>query len=278
MKRVFRRVVKLFRQVGVAGRAELQAFARRGKLRRRTVLYESFAGNGVLCNPEAIFREVLRSSDLAELCHIWALNSLSEHSEVQQEFAENPRVRFVRRRSLAYFRALATSKYLINNATFPAEFSKRPGQIYLNTWHGTPLKRMGYDMPNGALDSANTLRNFVAADFLLSQNSFMTEQMYEKAYKLRGVFRGLVIEEGYPGSTGSFSTSGRRLRRGRDWRTTESTLATAPSSCSRPPGRALISAPPRTMPVISSRRRRRSRKKSVRASVYCSKRIRLCTD
>ena len=198
MKRVFRRVVKLFRQVGVAGRAELQAFARRGKLRRRTVLYESFAGNGVLCNPEAIFREVLRSSDLAELRHIWALNSLSEHTEVQQEFAENPRVRFVRRRSLAYFRALATSKYLVNNATFPAEFSKRSGQIYLNTWHGTPLKRMGYDMPNGALDSANTLRNFVAADFLLSQNSFMTEQMYEKAYKLRGVFRGLVIEEGYP--------------------------------------------------------------------------------
>ncbi|MBC7762045.1 MAG: CDP-glycerol glycerophosphotransferase family protein, partial [Candidatus Saccharibacteria bacterium] len=198
MKRVFRRVVKLFRQVGVAGRAELQAFARRGKLRRHAVLYESFAGNGVLCNPEAIFREVLRSSDLAELRHVWALNSLSEHSEVQQEFAENPRVRFVRRRSLAYFRALATSKYLVNNATFPAEFSKRSGQIYLNTWHGTPLKRMGYDMPNGALDSANTLRNFVAADFLLSQNSFMTEQMYEKAYKLRGVFRGLVIEEGYP--------------------------------------------------------------------------------
>ena len=198
MKRVFRRVVKLLRQVGVACRAELQAFARRGRLRRGTVLYESFAGNGVVCNPEAIFREILRSTDLAKLRHIWVLNTLSEHTGVQQEFAENPRVRFVRRRSLAYVRALATSQYLINNATFPAEFSKRSGQIYLNTWHGTPLKRMGYDMPNGALDSANTLRNFVAADFLLSQNSFMTEQMYEKAYKLRGVFRGLVIEDGYP--------------------------------------------------------------------------------
>lgn len=198
MKRVFRRLRSLLKKVGAALRAELRASARRGPVRSAVVLYESFAGNGVLCNPEAIFREILRSPDLAEYRHIWVLDNVREHRDVQAEFAGNSRVRFVRRRSLAYFRALATSKYLVNNATFPAEFSKRPEQIYLNTWHGTPLKRMGYDMPNGALDSANTLRNFVAADFLLSQNPFMTEQMYENAYKLRGAFRGLVIEEGYP--------------------------------------------------------------------------------
>jgi CDP-glycerol glycerophosphotransferase len=198
MKRIFRRVRKLLRQVARAGRAELRAFAQRGRVRRGVVLYESFAGNGVLCNPEAIFREVLRSPDLAEIRHIWVLNTLDEHPEIQAEFATDRRVRFVQRLSLAYFRALATSHYLINNATFPAQFSKRSGQVYLNTWHGTPLKRMGYDMPNGAMDSANTLRNFTAADFLLSQNSFMTTQMYETAYKLRGAFRGLVIEEGYP--------------------------------------------------------------------------------
>jgi CDP-glycerol glycerophosphotransferase len=167
-------------------------------VRPGTVLYESFAGNGALCNPEAIFRELLRSADFAGLQHTWVLDRLSAHREIQAEFADDPRVRFVCYRSLAYYRALATSQYLINNATFPTEFSKRPGQVYLNTWHGTPLKRMGYDMPGGAMDSANTLRNFVAADFLLSQNRFMTEQMYEKAYKLRGIFTGKVIEAGYP--------------------------------------------------------------------------------
>ena len=167
-------------------------------MRPGTVLYESFAGNGALCNPEAIFRELLRSPEFAGLRHIWVLDRLSAHREIQGEFAGDPRVRFVRHKSLAYFRALATSQYLVNNATFPTEFGKRPGQVYLNTWHGTPLKRMGYDMPDGAMDSANTLRNFVAADFLLSQNRFMTEQMYEKAYKLRGIFTGKVIEAGYP--------------------------------------------------------------------------------
>ncbi len=198
MHQVRRRLRHLIRPLWVRWSTELRAVWRRLPVRPRTVLYESFAGNGAVCNPEAIFRELLLAPDMADLRHTWVLKDLRSHRAIRSEFAEHPGVRFVRYRSARYFRALATSEYLINNATFPPEFSKRTGQTYLNTWHGTPLKQMGYDMPNGALESANTLRNFVSADFLLSQNSFMTRQMYEGAYKLRGIFRGLIIEEGYP--------------------------------------------------------------------------------
>ena len=179
------------------GSAELRAVWRRLPVRRRSVLYESFAGNGALCNPEAIFRELLAAPDMADLRHIWVLKDARRRA-FRSEFRNHPRVTFVRYKSPGYLRALATSGYLINNATFPPEFGKRVGQIYINTWHGTPLKHMGYDMPNGAVESSNTLRNFVSADFLLSQNSFMTHRIYETAYKLGGVFRGTVIEEGLP--------------------------------------------------------------------------------
>jgi CDP-glycerol glycerophosphotransferase len=198
VRRIIGRAMGRLRRLGRALQAELRTAVRRGPVRPGTVLYESFAGNGALCNPEALFRELLRAPDMKNLRHIWVLDTLHGHRAFQTEHAADPRVRFVRYRSLAYYRALATSQYLVNNATFPPEFSKRDGQVYLNTWHGTPLKQMGYDMPNGAMDSANTLRNFVAADYLLSQNTFMTQQMYEKAYKLRGIFDGLVVEEGYP--------------------------------------------------------------------------------
>ena len=57
---------------------------------------------------------------------------------------------------------------------------------------------MGYDIQDGALATANIIRNFVAADYLLAQNQFMTDQMYASAYKLQGIFRGTIIEEGYP--------------------------------------------------------------------------------
>ncbi len=198
MQTSFHRIRQFIRKLRRAAIAELRAWASRGPVKPRTVLYESFAGNGALCNPEAIFRGLLRDRAFDDLKHVWVLDSLRAHRDIRREFAHARRVRFVRRGTAAYFHALATSGYLVNNATFPPEFSKRSGQTYLNTWHGTPLKLMGYDMPNGALESANTLKNFVAADWLLSQNPFMTERMYEGAYRLRGIFRGRILEAGYP--------------------------------------------------------------------------------
>lgn len=151
----------------------------------------------MLCNPEAIFRELLGASDMAHLHHIWALSEPEHNRAAQLEFGNDPRVTIVRYGSAAYLRALATSQFLINNATFPPDFAKRPGQQYINTWHGTPLKKMGYDMPGGAKEAGNVIRNFVAADYLISANSIMTD-MYWRAYRLKGIYRGTIIEEGYP--------------------------------------------------------------------------------
>jgi CDP-glycerol glycerophosphotransferase (TagB/SpsB family)/glycosyltransferase involved in cell wall biosynthesis len=194
-------IVRLRRQLKKLRRAaeyDRHAFWRKQPIRQGTVLYESFAGNGALCNPEAIFRGLISDPEFAGLRHVWALAERDSAPELESEFRDDDRVEFVRYRSGAYFKALATSEYLVNNATFPVEFSKRSGQVYLNTWHGTPLKQMGFDMPGGALDSANTLRNFFAADYLLAANEFMAETMYEHAYRLDNVYTGRIITEGYP--------------------------------------------------------------------------------
>jgi CDP-glycerol glycerophosphotransferase len=199
MRQLQRRLIAIVRFFWREANALLRWWWARLPVRDRTVLYESFAGNGAVCNPEAIFRELLSAPDMTELHHTWVLNRRRGYAALRSEFARNRRVRFVRRGSPSYFRALATRRYLVNNATFPPEFAKRPDQIYLNTWHGTPLKRMGYDMQvDGAIEAANTMRNFLSADFLVSQNAFMTEQLYEKAYRLRGVFTGRIIQDGYP--------------------------------------------------------------------------------
>lgn len=192
------RLKRLPSRVKRAARFEIHAHWRRQPLVAGSVFYESFSGNGMLDNPEAIFRALLAADDLPGLTHVWALSDLDQYRAAVEEFAGDSRVSFVRYGSASYYRALATSQYLVNNATFPPDFSKRAGQVYLNTWHGTPLKRMGYDIEDGALGTANILRNFVQADYLLSANPFMSEQMYETAYKLRGIYRGTVVEEGYP--------------------------------------------------------------------------------
>lgn len=211
---IHRRLGAWKRSASLVGQYEWSAYWRERGITPHTVLYEAFSGNGVLDNPEAIFQGLLAAPDMGHLRHIWVLNDLEAHRRVVDRYRDNPRVTFVRYRSAAYFRALNTSQYLVNNATFPPEFAKRDGQIYVNTWHGTPLKRMGYDIENGGPATRNQVRNFVACDFLLSSSDFMTEQMYYSAYKLRNIFRGVIVQEGYPRIDHQFGeeTTARRTR------------------------------------------------------------------
>ncbi|WP_176491755.1 glycosyltransferase [Curtobacterium sp. 'Ferrero'] len=205
-------VVRHLRRVGRAARAEVGAFWRSRPVDADLVLYESFAGNGAAGNPEAIWRELLAADDQQHLRHVWALDAAALRT-VGPVLRRARGTTVVLRGSNAYQRALATAGTLVNNATFPPSFSRRPEQRYLNTWHGTPLKRMGFDEPDGATASANTVRNLLAATHLLSQSPWMTETMYRRAYRLGGLATAEVLEVGYPRVDRQTGVDDARLRR-----------------------------------------------------------------
>jgi CDP-glycerol glycerophosphotransferase len=99
-----------------------------------------------------------------------------------------------------YYEALARSKYLISNDDMQLPFRKRDGQFYMQTWHGTPLKRIGFDITNPQFISGTAYFDHLARDvaqwdLLLSPNPFSTPIM-------RGAFRydGEIGEYGYPGN------------------------------------------------------------------------------
>ncbi|WP_195181339.1 glycosyltransferase [Glutamicibacter sp. FBE19] len=188
----------LSRRIKNLSKREVQSYWRSLPVQDKTVLFESYSGNGMLCHPEAIFRYMVQNPKYSEYKFTWVLNDLQRYKTVVNEFQKNSNVTFVKYGSLDYHRKLSTSKYLINNVSFPAPFSKRENQIYLNTWHGVPLKKMGYDIPNRPEDARNIVRNFLMADYLLSSSPSMTEEMYAQAFKLRNIFEGEIIEEGNP--------------------------------------------------------------------------------
>jgi CDP-glycerol glycerophosphotransferase (TagB/SpsB family) len=191
------RLLPVARRLKQLADSEARARAHRAPLQQHTVLYESFGGNGLLCNPEAIFRGLLDADGLQHLRHVWALTDPGAYRDSTAEFASHPRVSVVRRGSRSYYRTLATAKYLVNNATFPQPFSKRDGQVYLNTWHGTPIKAMGYDVPGGAFAARNVVRNLVCADYLLAPNDD-TAAMYLHAYRMTNAFEGRLLDVGTP--------------------------------------------------------------------------------
>ncbi|KRE35393.1 hypothetical protein ASG73_17025 [Janibacter sp. Soil728] len=192
----------VLRRAGRLPRSEWVAHWRARPLESDTVLYEATFGAGLLDSPLAIFNHLVAAPDLAHLRHVWVVADDGRRQQAREHLStlglDDSRVRLVGYRTAAYFRHLATAGYLVNNSTFPAEFGKRPGQIYINTWHGTPLKAMGYDIPGGALGAANIIRNFLAADHLLSSGPYMTDTMYRRAYRLAGIAPGSVLEVGMP--------------------------------------------------------------------------------
>ncbi|QLI43620.1 CDP-glycerol glycerophosphotransferase family protein [Bacillus pumilus] len=80
-----------------------------------------------------------------DLHHVWVINDFSDPmiAELKQK---SPNISFVKVDSNEYLKYLATSKYLVNDTSFPFYFIKREEQIYINTWHGTPLKTLGKDI------------------------------------------------------------------------------------------------------------------------------------
>ena len=95
-----------------------------------------------------------------------------------------------------YIRLLASAKFLINDNTFPPYYIKKRGQIYLNTWHGTPLKTLGKQIQND-ISIGNTQKNFLDADYLLYPNPFTKEVMI-RDYMLKHISVGSSILAGYP--------------------------------------------------------------------------------
>ena len=107
-----------------------------------------------------------------------------------------------------YFRILASAKYLVNDNTFLPFYMKKKGQIYLNTWHGTPLKSLGKGIKNDAHAISNAQRNFVSADYILFPNEH-TRDAILKDYMVENISVGSYIMGGYPRNEAFFDTARR---------------------------------------------------------------------
>ena len=107
------------------------------------------------------------------------------------------KVKLVVRNSNGYHKALATAKYLMNDTSFVFHFVKREEQVYLNTWHGTPLKTLGKSVKGEAHTIGNVQKNLLAADYLIFPNEFTMNRMVED-YMLRNIGTGEAWLTGYP--------------------------------------------------------------------------------
>lgn len=171
------------------------------RLDSHLVVFEAFQGRQYTCSPKALYQEMLSDPKYQDYRFIWAMTEEAE----QKNPMPDPRTQVVRYNSRAHKLACARAGYIITNSMPLGFFRLRKGQQLIETWHGTPLKRLGCDIEVDS-NSINTAREIheryrqrvgkITA--MLSPSDFYTEKL-SSAFALKDYGRHVrMIQKGYP--------------------------------------------------------------------------------
>ncbi|MGW2691597.1 bifunctional glycosyltransferase/CDP-glycerol:glycerophosphate glycerophosphotransferase [Streptomyces sp. NPDC001296] len=151
------RTLRAVRRDLASGTRKVQIYHRMLRLlpvRRGTVVFESHLGKQFSDSPKALYEELRRRR--LPVTAIW-----SYAGERPVGFPQDAEL--VRRWSWRYLRALAQAEFWIDNQGFPLRLAKRPETTYIQTWHGSALKKMGFDEPSHRVMSEQEQRTYQEA-------------------------------------------------------------------------------------------------------------------
>lgn len=180
------------------------------------VFFESFYGQNVGCNPRAIDREL--AARAPGVTRYWSVTDLS--------IPVPDGAIAVIEGSPEWWRARAESRLLVVNDWLRRRFSRKSGQKVLQTWHGTPLKRLALHRPGfDPRRMAAVVKESRRWDVLLAQNTY-SERILKKAYAF---FGRPIWTEGYPRNDVLVTGDGASVRAALGIGSTERVLLYAPT-------------------------------------------------
>lgn len=155
-------------------------------------MFESFLGKQYSCNPRAIYEYLKFHHPEYEM--IWSVDPRFEKGFI------NKGIPYANRFSIKWLFLMARARFWVTNSRMPLWIPKPRKTIYLQTWHGTPLKKLAHDMKEVLMPGTTTeqykqsfyeeSRNW---DYLISPNRYSTE-IFKRAFR----FNKEIIESGYP--------------------------------------------------------------------------------
>lgn len=161
---------------------------------KKVIIFQSSLGRDYSGNPKAIYEEMVEQGiDKIYRCYF----ILDNPSSVQLP----GKVKKIKNSRLHYYYIMATAGIWISDTRFQNYMIKRKETIYIQTWHGTPLKKLGLDMDKIGMAEECSLsiykkefkKNTSTWDYLIAQNEFSVNVFY-KAF----AFQGNLLKTGYP--------------------------------------------------------------------------------
>lgn len=216
-KNVFLR--KIFRKVkNIEGKMAYHKYYKKYRVDDKTILFETFNGRTYGCSPKAIYEKMIEMKEFKDYTFVWSFVDPSKH-----EVKENKNLIIVKHDSPDYYKYLSISKYWIVNSIVEEAITKKDNQVYVQCWHGTPLKRLRCDIEvdGSVLNTVEEIRkrNDIDAkrfDYFISPSKFCTEK-FTSAFNLKNLgLEDIIIEEGYPRNDSLFHYTEKDVKRIKD--------------------------------------------------------------
>lgn len=173
-------------------------------IKKNLIIFESFNGQSVNDNPAAIYKEIkILHPELASNLFFGIKGNC--FSQVQKD---NPDVQLLKRWSLKWILVMARANYWIFNSRLPLWWHKNAQTVYVQTWHGTPLKKLGLDIKNVEIPGTSTekyhqdfKKEAARWNYLIAPNAY-SETIFKRAFGFKNKF----IRSGYPRNDVLFTT------------------------------------------------------------------------
>lgn len=166
----------------------------------KIIIFISFHGRGYSDNPKAIYEQMKQDPRFDRYRFIWFIKKHKEKNiqipgaEIKEYF------------SIPYFYYMSKAKYWVVNCKLPTYIAKKENQFYLQTWHGTPLKRLAHDID--VSEDTTFYRSGVSYEqmchsydvdvarynWMISPNAFCTK-VFQTSFQIN---KERLIETGYP--------------------------------------------------------------------------------
>lgn len=162
-------------------------------INKRVIVFESNMGRNYTGNPKAIYEEmVAQGLDKKYRCYFMFDNVATSipGSAIK-----------IRRTRIRYFFLMGIAGIWVSDSRMPNYIKKRKGVHYIQTWHGTPLKKLALDMDSVNMAGETNIEKYKRSfflntrtwDYLISQNNYSSE-IFKRAF----AFDKTMLEIGYP--------------------------------------------------------------------------------
>lgn len=171
------------------------------KVDEKTIIFACFNGKSYSCSPKAIYKYMLSSKKYKDYKYIWAFRNPENYKELEN----NRNTKLVKIHSKKYKKYLAKAKYWIFNYKIPDYIYPKKNQIFVQCWHGTPLKRLGCDLEHfdNVLNTMKGIKKRYKIEaskfsYFISPSKFASEK-FISAWNLKETGKeNIILEEGYP--------------------------------------------------------------------------------